>query len=162
VKGPYDTQFQEFLSIWNMLLDSPTVSIYHQRLAEIQAKYPIGAVNLVTAWINQRPHFGVIVTSPIEGCHAILKCYLQRGHSDLRGVFNGLKLFWKAQQSTIQSTIAQQQLRPRHRINISLFAAILQHIHAYALQKILQEKAKLSTRGSPPLGCTVHAQFSSP
>jgi hypothetical protein len=165
-------QFQEFLSSWNMLLDSPTVSIYNQRLAEIQAKYPIGAVkyctdtwliwkeNLVTAWINQRPHFGVIVTSPIEGCHAILKGYLQRGHSDLRGVFNRLKLFWKAQQSTIQSTIAQQQLRPRHSINIPLFAAILQHIHAYALQKILQEKAKLPTRGSPPLGCTCSIQQS--
>jgi ribosomal protein S12 len=93
-------QFQEFLRSWNILLDSPTMSLYNQRLAEMQAKYPTGAVryctdtrliwkeNLVTAWINREPHFGVTVTSPIEGCHATLKGFLQRGHGDLKGVFD--------------------------------------------------------------------------
>jgi hypothetical protein len=70
--------FQEFLSSWNVLLASPTVSIYNQRLLEMQEKFPTGAVKyckekLVTAYINQHPHFGVTVTSPIEGCHATLK-----------------------------------------------------------------------------------------
>jgi hypothetical protein len=91
--------------------------------------------NLVTAYINQRPHFGVTVTSQIEGRHATLKAYLQRGHDDLRGVFNRPKLFWTAQQSAIQSTVAQQQLRPKHSVNIPLFAAILQHVHAYVSSK---------------------------
>ena len=48
-----------------MLLDSPTMSIYNQRLADFKAKYPTGAVkyctdtwliwkeNLVTVYINQ-------------------------------------------------------------------------------------------------------------
>ena len=165
--------FQEFLSSWNVLLASPTVSIYNQRLLEMQAKYPTGAVkyctdtwliwkeNLVTAYINQHPHFGVTVTSPIEGCHATLKGYLQRGHGDLRGVFNNLKLFWKAQHASIESTVAQQQLRPRHSVNTPLFAAILQHIHAYALQKILQEERKLPARGGPPpSSCTCSIQQS--
>jgi hypothetical protein len=165
--------FQEFLSSWNMLLASQTVPIYNQRLAEMQAKYPTGAVkyctdtwliwkeNLVTAYINQRPHFGVTVTSPIEGCHATLKAYLQRGHGDLRGVFERLKLFWTAQQSSIQSTVAQQQLRPKHSVNIPLFAAVLQHVHAYALQKILQEQRKLPARGGPPpSSCTCSIQQS--
>jgi hypothetical protein len=31
---------------------------------------------LVTYWVNQNYHFGVTVTSPIEGCHATLKGYL--------------------------------------------------------------------------------------
>ena len=98
-------QFQEFLRSWNMLLDSPTVSIYNQRLAEMQAKYPTSAVkyctdtwliwkeNLVAIYIDQHLHFGVTVTSPIEGCHATLKGYLQRGHGDLRGIFNRLSSF---------------------------------------------------------------------
>src|SRR5258708_22242168 len=102
-------QFQAFLKSWNMLLDSPTTSIYNQRLADFKANYPTGAVkyctdtwliwkeNLVAAWINQEPHFGVTVTSPIEGSHATVKGYLQRGHGDLRVVFNKLKLFWEAQ-----------------------------------------------------------------
>jgi hypothetical protein len=88
-----------------MLIDSLTMSIYNQRLADFKANYPLSAVkyctdtwliwkeNLVAAWINREPHFGVTVTSPIEGSHATLKGYLQRGHSDLRGVFNKLKLF---------------------------------------------------------------------
>jgi hypothetical protein len=132
----------------------------------MQAKYPTGAVkyctdtwliwkeNLVTAFIDQRPHFGVTVTSPIEGCHATIKGYLQRGHGDLRDVFNRLKVFWKAQHSNIKSTVAQQQLRPKHSVNIPLFTAVLQHVHAYALQKILLEQAKLPARGGPESSCT--------
>ena len=164
--------FQEFLSQWNMLLASPTVVIYNQRLAEIQAKYPTGAVkyctdtwliwkeSLVSAYINQHYHFGVTVTSPIEGCHATLKGYLQRGHGDLRGVFNRLKLFWTAQHESIESTVAQQQLRPKHSVNIPFFAAVLKYIHGYALQKILQERRKLPARGSPPPSCTCSIQQS--
>ena len=80
---------------------------------------------LVAFWVDQSYHFGITVTSPIEGCHATLKTYLQRGHSDLRGVFLKMKLFWTAQQQSIETTIAKQQLRPRHSINIPLFAAVL-------------------------------------
>jgi hypothetical protein len=170
-------EFQTFLRSWNMLIDSLTMSIYNQRLADFKANYPTGAVkyctdtwliwkeNLVAAWINREPHFGVTVTSPIEGSHATLKGYLQRGHSDLRGVFNKLKLFWEAQHSTIESTIAQQQFRPKHSVNIPLFSAILQHIHAYALQLILKEKAKLPAQGkapSPYCNCSIEESMGLP
>jgi hypothetical protein len=67
-------RFQEFLSSWNILLTSLTVSIYNQRLADFKAKYPTSAVkyctdtwliwkeNLVTAYIDQHYHFGVTST----------------------------------------------------------------------------------------------------
>jgi hypothetical protein len=133
--------FQEFLSSWNVLLTSATEELYKKKLAEIEAKYPTGAINyckntwliwkesLVAYYINEKYHFGVTVTSSIEGCHAILKSYLQRGHGDLRGVFNKLLLFWAGQHSGIQAAVAQQQLRPRHSTNTPLFAAILQQVH---------------------------------
>jgi MULE transposase domain len=82
------SQFQDFIRSWNTLLASPTEQIYNQKLAEMQTKYPIGAVryytdtwllwkeNLVACYINQHYHFGVTVTSPIEGWHASLKAYL--------------------------------------------------------------------------------------
>jgi hypothetical protein len=155
-------EFQVFLRSWNMLIDSPTMSIYNQRLADFKAKYPTSAVkyctdtwliwkeNLVTAYIDQHLHFGITVTSPIEGCHATLKTYLQRGHGDLRGVFERLKLFWVAQYTSIESTVGQQQLRPRHSVNTPFFAAVLQHVHAYALQKIVEERKKLPAKGKPP------------
>ena len=41
-------EFQEFLSSWNILLDSPTMSIYNTRLVEMQAKYPTSAVKYCT------------------------------------------------------------------------------------------------------------------
>lgn len=91
--------FQKFLSDWSTLLKSPIEKLYHQQPRTMHFEYPIKAMayvintwllwkeNLVACWINQYFHFGVLVTSPIEGCHITLKSYLKRGHADLRGVY---------------------------------------------------------------------------
>jgi hypothetical protein len=102
------------------------------------------------------------VTSPIEGCHASLKAYLQRGHGGLAEVFSKLKLFWTDQHQKIRTAIAQQQLSPKHSMNIPLFAAVLKQVHGYALQRILVEHAKLPARlvGPPPTSCTCSIQQS--
>ena len=113
---------------------------------------------LVKYWVDQEPHFGVIVTSPIEGCHATLKGYLQRGSGDLKGVYDKLVHFWTSQHSNIQSTTAQQQLRPKHSINLPLFAAVKQHVHAFALLKIVQEQAKIPAKGQPDPSCACTIQ----
>jgi hypothetical protein len=118
----------------------------------------------VAYWVNQNYHFGVTVTSPIEGCHATLKSYLQCGNGDLRGVFVRLQYYWDAQHTAFTTTVAQQQLRPQNRVNIPLFAAVLQYVHGHALLKILQEHAKLPPAG-PPLpycSCTVRQSFGLP
>jgi len=52
---------------------------------------------IVGFWVNQNYYFGVTVTSPIEGCHATLKSYLQRSSGDLRGVFVRMQHFWDLQ-----------------------------------------------------------------
>jgi hypothetical protein len=166
-KAVHHPQFQEFIVSWNLLLASSTESIYTCRLAAVTSKYPAGAVKyctdtwliwkeaLVAYYIDQRPHFGVTVTSPIEGCHATLKGYLQRGHGDLRGVFNRLRLFWTAQHASITTAIAQQQGKPKHTANVTFFAAVLQYIHSYAVQKMVQEDAKLPAQGVAPItSCT--------
>ncbi|CZS92529.1 uncharacterized protein RAG0_03142 [Rhynchosporium agropyri] len=87
--------FQAFLSSWNILLASTTEEAYYTSLENLRAKFPQGAASYYK------------ITSPIEGYHATLKLYLQRGHTDLRGVFLKLQLFWNAQYSGISSTIAQ-------------------------------------------------------
>jgi hypothetical protein len=121
--------------------------------------YLLWKENLVACYIKQRCHFGVTVTSPIERCHATLKAYLQRGHGDLRRIFDSLKLFWTDQHAAIQ-TIAKQQNAPKHNINVPLFAAVLKQVHGYALQRILVEHAKLPARGAPPASCTCSIQQS--
>ena len=165
-------QFQEFIQSWNTLLASPTEYIYNQELVKFKAKYPTAAVtycvdtwllwkeNLVACYINQCFHFGITVTSPIEGCHATMKAFLQRGHSDLKGVFDKLKLFWAEQHASIQSTTAQQQLRPKHSVNVPLFAAVLKQVHSCALERILKELKKLPDTKPPPSSCTCSIQQS--
>ncbi|CZT47497.1 uncharacterized protein RSE6_08066 [Rhynchosporium secalis] len=157
--------FQAFLSSWNILLASTTEEAFDANLLEFRSQFSAGATSycestwllwkekLVAFWVDQLYHFGVTVTSPIEGCHATLKLYLQRGHADLRGVFLKLQLFWTAQHSGISSAIVKQQLRPRHSTNIPLLAAILPYVHTRALQKIVQEASKLPASGPLPNSC---------
>jgi hypothetical protein len=164
--------FQGFLSDWNSLLASTTKESFEESLADMGRRHPHGAMTyventwllwkekLVAFWINQNYHFGVTVTSPIEGCHATLKTYLQRGHGDLRGVFLKLRLYWTAQHSNLEAIAASQQLRPKHSVMIPLFAAILSTVHGYALQRILQELSKLPSVGGPIPGCSCTIQRS--
>jgi MULE transposase domain len=163
-------RFQEFLQAWNTLLASPSEEEYNRQLAVMQTSYPQDAMkyctdtwliwkeHIVACWINQYPHFGVTVTSPIEGCHATLKAYLQRGHSDLKGIFMKLQLFWTAQHATIQSTTAQHQIRLNHAVNTPLLGAISGQVHRYALKKILQEQSKLPAKGPPTSICSCSIQ----
>jgi hypothetical protein len=90
--------FQAFLASWNGLLASTSEESYNAWLCTMQVQFPALAMSyventwllwkekLVAFWVNKNLHFGITVTSPIEGCHATLKTYLQRGHGDLRGV----------------------------------------------------------------------------
>lgn len=163
-------RFQAFLCSWNSLLASTTKQAFDDQLEEMRVRYPLQAMSycestwllwkekLVTYWIDQSHHFGVTVTSPIEGCHATLKLYLQRGHADLRGVFLKMKLFWVAQQQNITTAIAQQQIKPKHSVNIPLLAAILPFVHGYALSKLVKEHSKLPIQGPPLQGCTCTIQ----
>jgi hypothetical protein len=89
-----------------------------------------------------------------------MKAFLQRGHGDLKGVFDKLKLFWAEQYASIQSTIAQQQLRPKHSVNVPLFAAVLKQVHSCALERILKELKKLPDTKPPPSSCTCSIQQS--
>jgi MULE transposase domain len=158
----YHPDFKEFLRSWHVLLASLTKSIYNERLANMRANSPPATIryctntwliwkeNLVAAWINHKPHFGITVTSSIEGCHATIKDYLKSGHGDFKAVFNRLQLFWAAQHTSIKTAIAQQQLRLPHSVNIPLLAAIREQVHGYALKRILQEQSRLPAKGQAP------------
>ncbi|RFU33344.1 hypothetical protein B7463_g3034, partial [Scytalidium lignicola] len=60
---------------------------------------------------------------------------------DLNGVFDRLELFWSAQQRGITEAVAQDQLRPKHNVNLPRFAELIGQIHGYALQKLHFEKS---------------------
>jgi hypothetical protein len=81
-------KFKSFMKSWNQILCSTSLKDYNTNLAKFEAENPLLAVKycvdtwlilwkekLVSFWVNQTLHFGVIVTSPIKGCHATLKSY---------------------------------------------------------------------------------------
>lgn len=129
-------KFKSFMKSWNQILHSTSSEDYKANLTKFETENPTKAVKycvdtllvlwkekLVSFWVNQTLHFGITVTSPIEGCHATLKGYLKRSISDLKGVFERLLLFWTAQQDSIQSTQAMQQNKPQHCTSPSFFKA---------------------------------------
>ena len=81
-------KFKEFIADWISILNSNTVDEYQKNLEHLR-RHARGAVDyvegawlrlwkekLVRFWVDQNLHFGVLVTSPIEGCHSTLKSYL--------------------------------------------------------------------------------------
>jgi hypothetical protein len=98
---------------------------------------------LVKFWVDQYLNFGIQVTSPIEGCHAVLKAYLQVSTGDLKGVFDRLLPFWPAQHQAIEYALAAEQNRVKHYLNRRYFDLVQQLVHDRALQLILYECAKL-------------------
>jgi hypothetical protein len=174
-------KFKSFMKSWNQILRSTSLKDYNANLAKFEAENPSLAVKycvdtwlilwkekLVSLWVNQTLHFGVTVTSPIEGCHATLKSYLKRSTSDLKGVFERLLLFWVAQQDSIQSTQAMQQNKPRHRTNPSFFLCVKSWVHDYALNIVVDELSKLPTNPltdswvAPWCNCTIRASHGLP
>ena len=98
-----DPKWEAFLKDWASLLDSATKAEYTSRLVRLRtstaAKEAVAYVEktwlkwkekLVRCWVDTNLHFGVRVTSPIEGCHAVLKSYLKVSTGDLKGVFDRL------------------------------------------------------------------------
>ena len=103
-----DPKWEAFLKDWASLLDSLTEAEYNSRLIRFRTRTSAAekeAINyvektwlkwkekLVRYWVDTNLHFGVRVTSPIEGCYVVLKSYLKISTSDLKGVFDRLQLY---------------------------------------------------------------------
>lgn len=169
-------QFRAFLGDWNSLLLSGNEEEYNTRLARMRTVYSLQAMSyiettwlifkekLVKFWVDQHLHFGYLVTSPVEGCHAGLKRYLQRSTASLDGVYQKLCLFWEAQHHNLLNTLARQANSPRHTHNIPLFAGVISFVYSTALEKVLLEVAKLPRSGPPRdnCSCTITQSFGLP
>jgi hypothetical protein len=174
-----DPKWESFLKDWAALLDSPTEADYSSRLVQFCRSHAKEATvyckstwlkwkeKLVRYWVDSNLHFGVRVTSPIEGCHAILKSYLRVSTGDLKGVFDRLVLFWPDQHQGIHDALAREQNKVKHKLLKNYFALVQSLVYDRALLLILVECAKLhkakeqnSTLG--PCNCTVKASIGLP
>jgi hypothetical protein len=147
-------KWEEFLKDWNSLLNSLNEAEYESQLVNFR-KHNDEAVQycentwlkwkekLVCYWVNQVLHFGIRVTSPIEGCHAVLKSYLKVSTSDLKGVFDRLVLFWPDQHQNILNSMAQEKNKVKHALHKAYFNIIQSLVYNRALHLILRQCAKL-------------------
>ena len=157
--------WREFYSYWFSILSSSTEEIYNKRLKEFQEKYAskypeqvnyIKSIwlipfkeKLVSAWVDQSPHFGNTTTSRVEGIYALLKSYLRRSTFDL---FEAWKAIWLAlvnQLSELQSNQAKQQIRTPLELDKTLYRAVQGWVSHEALRKV-EEQRRLRERDPPP------------
>ena len=149
-----DPEWSNFLKDWAHLLDSTTDAEYTKRLVQFRthAKVAVAYVEdtwllwkekLVRRWVDACLHFGVRVTSPIEGCHAVLKAYLQVSTSDLKGVFDRLLPYWPTQHLAIRDMRAIEQNKVMHRLNKRYFDLVIHLVYNKALLLIIQQCAML-------------------
>jgi hypothetical protein len=144
----------EFLKDWASLMDAATEAEYTLHLiqfrthskaatAYVEATWLKWKEKLIRYWVDSNLHFGVRVTSPIEGCHAVLKSYLKVSTGDLKGVFDRLQLFWPNQHRNIHDAAAQEQNKIKHRLNKPYFHLVQGLVYDKALILILRECVKL-------------------
>lgn len=136
------------------MLASTTKDEYTSRLTQfrthpedatkyVEDTWLIWKEKLVDLWVNEYSHFRIRYTSPIEGCHAMLKQYLRKSTGDLKGVFDNLIPFWPHQHRKIQNEAAIEQNQVKHRLNKVYFQLIQSLVYNRALFLILAECAKL-------------------
>jgi hypothetical protein len=148
--------FKAFLANWNTILTSTSEEEYKTKLDAFKRKYPTNTTkyyvetwldlwkeHIVRFWVDKHLYFGILVTSPIEGCHVTIKAYLKRSTSNLKGVFDRLRLFWVNQQYNLLDAKAREMNKPRYNTSTPLFVVIQSKVYNYTLQKIIMEAQKI-------------------
>jgi MULE transposase domain len=150
-----DPKWEDFLKDWSLLLNSSTRLEYAARLAKFRIHSAVAVSyvedtwlkwkeKLVKLWVDSKLHFGIRVTSPIEGCHAGLKVHLKISTGDLRSVFIRLIPYWPMQHFTISTAAAQEQNKVKHHLNKGYLHRIQSLVYDQALQLIVKEVTKLN------------------
>jgi hypothetical protein len=84
---------------------------------------------------------------------------------DHKHFFDSICLFWEDQHQEIKEAIAQAKVKIRTAHNIQLFQDVINFVHPYCLNLILQEKGKLPLKSTDPLPdcvCTVSTAYGIP
>ena len=158
-------QWGEFYAFWFSILRSPTELTYRERLQEFEKKY--AATNLervayiketwllpykeklVTAWVDQKAHFGNTATSRVEGIHALLKSYLRRWTFDLFEAWKAIRLALNHQLSELRSNQAKQQIRTPLQLDKAIYRNVQGWVSHQALRKV-EEQRQLKWKVPPP------------
>jgi hypothetical protein len=100
-------KWKDFYDSWHSIIKSKDEDTFNQRIERLERRYASAyprevrylrntwldpyKEKLVKAWVNQHAHFGNVVTSRVEGIHAVLKSHLGKSTLDLFDVWRKIK-----------------------------------------------------------------------
>ena len=119
---------------------SPTEEIFNTRVSAFEQRYITTHIQevayvketwldlykekLVKAWVDTYPHFGNVVTSRVEGVHALLKSHLKKSTLDLFEAWRAIKNALMNQLGELRSNQAKQQTRSPIELSRPLYGVV--------------------------------------
>lgn len=153
------SNWNEFFDHWHSIIKSADEETFDQRVQEIKRRYlpeyldEVGYIKttwldlykekLVKAWVDQHPHFGNVVTSRVEGIHALLKSHLKTSTLDLFEAWRAMKHALLNQLAELRYNQAKQQTRIPIELSGSLYSAVRGWISHEALRKVEEQRERL-------------------
>ena len=147
-KKELETQeaFESFQMAWRTVVGSTTESEYDKQKESLEKEYPTLFTyvdetwlpfkeKFVRAWTDKVLHLGHLVTSRIEGKHAVLKSWIGTSSGDLRDVYQKVILAIEDQQRTVNQQLAVEKTRTILSLNSDLWAKVHRKISLHALRK---------------------------
>lgn len=160
--------WNEFFNHWHSIMGSPDEETFNQRVQEFEKQYLPDYVaevsyikstwldlykeKLVKAWVDQHPHFGNVVTSRVEGIHALVKDHLKTSTLDLFDAWKAMKRTLLNQLAELQSNQAQQQTRTPIELSGPFYQAVHGWVSHEALRKVEEQRKRLLAGDLP--SCT--------
>jgi hypothetical protein len=155
--------WDEFLSGWQNLVNSPTVDEYEARLLEFNKKYQsvspyalryiketwlIYKEKVIRCWTNQHFHIGNSATSRVEGSHAFIKKYIQTSTGDILTVWSRISHALNCQINTLIREVKEDQLQQLIFCQSFLYSNINRRTSRYSLN-LIHNQADIAKRATP-------------
>ncbi|KAH7461505.1 hypothetical protein FOMA001_g18980 [Fusarium oxysporum f. sp. matthiolae] len=160
--------WNEFFNCWHSIVRSADEETFDQHVKGLEERYlpqyleEVGYIKanwldlykekLVKAWVDQYPHFGNVVTSRVEGIHALLKSHLKKSTLDLFEAWRAVKHALLNQLAELRYNQAKQQSRVPIELSGVLYSAVHGWVSHEALRKV-EEQRKLLLKEDLP-ACT--------
>ncbi|KJZ69833.1 hypothetical protein HIM_10786 [Hirsutella minnesotensis 3608] len=160
-------EWSEFYNCWHSIVRSIDEDTFDERLKELERRYVPEHVKdvsyiketwldlykekLVKSWVDH-PHFGNVVTSRVEGIHALLKSHLKKSTLDLFDAWRAIRQALQNQLAELRSNQARQQIRVPVELFKPIYSAVRGWISHEALRKVEEQRKRL-LKGDLP-SCT--------
>ncbi|EXU94480.1 MULE transposase domain protein [Metarhizium robertsii] len=161
------SRWKEFYTGWHGIISSSTESDYKDRLAAFEKKYIPDHVEevayikevwlepykekLVKAWVDLHAHFGNVVTSRVEGIHALIKAYLKTSQLDLFEAWRTIRHAILNQLYELTYHQSYQQTQMPLGLSGSLYSAVRGWVSFEALRKVDEQRELIYKDDSPAL-----------